>query len=249
MCMFSRGVESVSHTKIFARTSTGVRQYLVYSMNVRSKEELAMILPIPVPKGTPDDAVKFISLQEYSNFFTDMATGFPKPKAPASKGPPSRGESLSLPKPLAVVSVGSFEASFVPTIGDFSRLDERFRLPEATWNALPAYRSFGFAVFKLKTGEQRVHPMAFEFPRANPAKLFFPTVHIHDGKVHARAEFDHTLYCQAPGKSLSMSGWNESPRLAGQFIRAERAAGMVDPNDHCYERIMRGMLRNEDILV
>ena len=38
--------------------------------------------------------------------------------------------------------------------------------------------------------------MAFDFPRA-AKKLFFPTVHIHDGKVHDKADFDHALYCQA----------------------------------------------------
>ncbi len=32
--------------------------------------------------------------------------------------------------------------------------------------------------------------MAFEFPHRDPTRLFFPTVHVHDGRVHARAEFD-----------------------------------------------------------
>jgi hypothetical protein len=36
-----------------------------------------------------------------------------------------------------VREVGSFEASYVPKIADFSRLDERFRLPVAVWKKLP----------------------------------------------------------------------------------------------------------------
>src|SRR5207248_7445223 len=95
---------------------------------------------------------------------------------------------------LNVVDVGSFEASFVPTIPDFERLDERFRLPTGTWDQLPQYKQYGFTVFKLKPGAKVIHPMAFEFPRAAPARLFFPTVHIHDGKVHDTATFDHALY-------------------------------------------------------
>ena len=97
---------------------------------------------------------------------------------------------LPLPVPWKI------EASFVPTIADFDRLDERFRLPKETWHHLPQYNKFGFAVFKLKPGEKRIHPMAFEFPRSDSKRLFFPTVHIHDGEVHATADFDHILYCQ-----------------------------------------------------
>ena len=79
----------------------------------------------------------------------------------------------------------------MPTVKDFARLDERFKLPPSTWDDLPGYKDYGFAVFKLKKGEQKVHPMAFEFPRGDTRKLFFPTVHIHDGKVHQTAGFDH----------------------------------------------------------
>ena len=64
---------------------------------------------------------------------------------------------------------------------------------------MPDYRRFGFAVFKLKPGAQTVHPMAFEFPTSLGAQVFSPTVHVHDNKVHARAKFDHVLYCQPSG--------------------------------------------------
>jgi hypothetical protein len=41
--------------------------------------------------------------------------------------------------------------------------------------------------------------MALSFPVREGGKLFFPTVHIHDGKVHPTERFDHTLYAQWDG--------------------------------------------------
>lgn len=36
----------------------------------------------------------------------------------------------------------------------------------------------------------------FEFPTRHPDRLFFPTLHIHDGAVKPFARFAHTLYAQ-----------------------------------------------------
>lgn len=240
MCCFSGDVSQVADTQIFARAS-GDEQILVYSMSILANHEVAMILPLPVPPQSPEDAVRFINLESYPTFFRDldalfervMLGGNPR-NAPAPAGPR-----------LVVHNVGKFEASFVPTIADFARLDPRFRLPATLWQELPQYSDWGFAVFKLKPppaaplgpaqaatkktdfsvkrmfdalfgvkpaqGEpaepdapgpaaaaelQRVHPMAFLFPRRDPKQLFFPTIHIHDGKLHAEADFDHALYFQ-----------------------------------------------------
>lgn len=251
MCCFSRSVELVSNTNIFARSSKAGRQFVVYAMSLQADEDLAMILPIPVPKGSPDDAVRFISLKEYPQFFADMKRLFPRRSVPSRSG--ALSEPAAKDRPLPVVEVGDFGASFVPSIRDFARLDERFRLPDAAWDKLPRYRDFGFAVFKLKESAnklQKVHPMAFEFPRANPRKLFFPTVHIHDGEVHHEAEFDHTLYCQTTGgESLPMTDWEESFYLADEYLKIDKAAGLIDANSHCHMRIIRGMRKNEDILI
>ena len=254
MCCFSRHVELVSNTNIFARCSKQGRQFVVYSMNIQTKVDLAMILPIPVPSGSPDDAVRFINLKGYAAFFDDMPRGFPQPRSAGGEGKSFEGLA-NKSKPLPVVDVGDFGASFVPAIKDFARLDERFRLPNAAWDQLTRYRDYGFAVFKLKEGEakkqQKVHPMTFEFPRANPVekRLFFPTVHIHDGKVHPEAEFDHALYCQATaGETLSMTEWVESFVLASQFLKVDKTAGIVDGESHCHVRTIRGKRKNEDIL-
>src|SRR5260370_22424806 len=110
MCCFSRPVERVTNTHIFARSGKEGRQFLVYSMTLSAKEELAMILPIPVPKESKDDAVRFVNLEKYPDLFADMLKGFPPPPAPGSK---TRSLGLAENKPLPVVEVGSFEASFV----------------------------------------------------------------------------------------------------------------------------------------
>jgi hypothetical protein len=248
MCCFSRPVKHVAATNIFARSGTKERQFLVYEMKIAADEDLAMILPIPVPPRSADDAVRFVDLSGYAGFFKDMAAGFPAPRSRSlgdSKAP--KGEEA---KPLAVVEVGSFEASFVPSIAGFERLDERFRLPAGTWEALPAYKDYGFTVFKLKQGKKQIHPMAFEFPRRDQKRLFFPTVHVHDGKVHGKAEFDHALYLQKrEGESLNVLDWRESPKLAASFLKVDKSAGLVDGERHVFLKEIRGPQKNEDILL
>jgi hypothetical protein len=246
MCCFSRPVQDVSNTKIFARLGTGVDQFVAYAMNLSASEDLAMVLPIPVVLGSGEKAVKFINLEKYPKLFDDLWKGFPQP--PMSRGgagPFAAGGTP--PQKLEVQSVGAFDASYVPTISDFSRLDERFRLPDGVWKKLPGYAGFGFAVFKLKSVHGPVHPMAFSFPSSMPQALFFPTLHIHDGKIHAKEEFDHTLYCQ--GSGISAGDWQESPGVAGQFVKCGLTQGMVMPKHHVYRRQMHGVQENGDVLL
>jgi hypothetical protein len=243
MCCFTRPVKQVADTNIFARASADGRQYLVYSMAFAADEDLAMVLPLPVAKRSGEDAVRFINLEGYPEFFADLRAGFPEV---ASLG---RGRAAGGARPtLKVVDVGSFEASYVPTVADFDRLDERFRMPAGVWDELPTYRHFGFAVFKLKSGAHKAHPMAFEFPRANPRQLFFPTVHVHDGRVRKMATFDHALFCQVEG-GRHVPEWEESPGPAGRFTKADKAQGVLDPQAACWRLRIEGQRVNEDILV
>jgi len=238
-------VDRVANTNIFARGGKEGRQFLVYSMTLSAKEDLAMILPIPVPKESKDDAVRFINLEEYPDFFQDLNKGFPPPP-PLS----AVGSSATKAKPLPVVEVGSFEASFVPSVKDFDRLDERFRLPSEVWGKLPLYKDYGFTVFKLKKGAKTIHPMAFEFPRRKPERLFFPTVHIHDGKVHDTAMFDHLLFCQrSETETDPILKWEESTQPARFFMKVDKSQGLLDPDGHCYMRGIRGRQKNEDIFI
>jgi hypothetical protein len=247
MCCFSRPVISVTSTNIFARPAADGRQFLVYSMSIEAATDLAMILPLPVKQPAGEKDVKFIDLKDYPDFFKDMDRGFPRPPPPGIPGRRAITLSASASR-LEVQQVGDFEASFVPTVGDFSRLDERFRLPEGTWKDLPAYKDYGFAVFKLKPGAMRVHPMAFSFQRQDPHTLFFPTVHIHDGAVHMTAHFDHALYCQPSEEGRpDVIAWDESSGHPPSFMKPEKTRLIVLPDEHCYKKEMRGIFSNEDV--
>jgi hypothetical protein len=247
MCCFSRPVSDVSNTNIFARIGSGVSQFIAYSMSMSAKEDLAMVLPFPVVKGSEESAVQFINLEKYRQLFEDLSKGFPEPRSRFLAADPFAPATAAAPQQLKVQSVGSFDASFVPSIADFSRLDERFRLPSDVWKRLPGYADFGFAVFKFKPGHGAVHPMAFSFPSATPQTLFFPTLHIHDGQIHEKEKFDHTLYAQ--GSGIRTSEWQESPGIAVQFVKCGLTSEMVSSTNHVYRRRIKGLYVNGDILL
>lgn len=253
MCCFSGTVEHVGDTKIFVRTHHDGTEFLVYQMTYTTEDDVAMILPLPTVKNPKDDAVSFIDLSNYPEFFVDLEKGFPKLKgrgAVGGIGSGSFGGGEFKPE-LKVVDVGKFEASFVPTVKDFSRLDERFRLPDTLWTqTLPRYKDWGFAVFKLKKDSQHVHPMAFSFPRREPAKAFFPTMHIHDGTAPEMAEFDHVLYGQFfGGNRFNYMNWQESPQPAAQFMALKKTAGILDGGAHVYKKTFGGKHPNRDIIL
>jgi hypothetical protein len=216
--MFSGSVRLIENTRIFARHSGTQKQFLVYSMAYTIGQEMAIILPLPVGSHDEDTAVRFISLSNYPGFFNDMFEGFPTLPIGFSTGT-KWTITLSRSSTLKVRKVGAYDASFVPTLHDFDRLDSRFKLPNQVWDRLPEYKDYGFAVFKLRVPtnrnwkinlaklnpfsrspesfpvlKQEAHPMAFEFITRLRDTLFFPTVHVHDGLVHKQADFDHILY-------------------------------------------------------
>jgi len=190
--IFSGSIRGVNGTSIFARGAEADRQILVYSMSLSTSVDVAMVLPLPVPARAGEDAIRFIDLSTYPEFFRRLDRAF-TPLFVAF----SMSASLET-RTLAVHEVGTFQASFVPSRADFSRLDQRFRLSDDVWKALPRYDDWGFAVFRFRrsSGVLHVHPMALEFPRRDPEQLFFPLVHLHDGRVDEWADLDHRLYCQ-----------------------------------------------------
>jgi hypothetical protein len=117
-------------------------------------------------------------------------------------------------------------------------------------SAVPAYQDWGFAVFALRPvsggggATEHVHPMAFDFPRRDPSRLFFPTVHVHDGAVHARAVFDHELYAQ--GEPARFANWERSPSNASSSLDVDRTEGLVDGDALLHRRSLQGMLENAD---
>ncbi len=233
----------VSGTRIFAR-SLGAEQALVYSMTLRARGEVAMILPLPVVPGLGEGALEFVDLEGYPSFFDDLEQAFHVVE-PLPKGGGRRSRGSAAPPRLRVHQVGAFEASFVPSPGDFDRLDPRFRLPPTVWASLPRYHDYGFAVFCLRRGgKARIHPMAFRFRTRAPGRLFFPTLHVHDGEVHERADFDHALYFQGA------AGFGEaSAARAGDFVDAAKAIGLVAPAAPLGRELMAGSRANDDTWV
>ncbi len=263
MCIFTKPVVSVSNTNIFARLLPDNWQYLVYQMQFKTRDKNAMVLPLPVQlPATDDKTLEFISLKQHPNFFEELNSGFPLMSPPKTRG----RNSKDLTQDLEVHEVGDFIASFVPTVADFSRLDPQFRVPRESWDKIPRYSDYGFAVFQLKSLEGQPHPMAFKFrSRLNQTdnqSLFFPTVHIHDGEVHRLEKFDHTLFLQDPAFDDAcgdykqyrqlvpdpITGYVRSKWPVKEFCNAKSSQGILDGNALLHRRDMRGRFENVDVL-
>jgi hypothetical protein len=260
MCCFAGEVESVRNTKIFARITPTGDQWLVYSMAYRSKSLNAMILPLPVAKGAGDQAVEFPTPAPWKNFFFDLEHAFP----------PLRTWSDLLPKSsvtptdarvdvkLEVHDLGTAIASYVPSQKDFDRIDPMFRIAPEIWKQIPQYEDFGFAVIQLKSLEAELLPLVMRFPSRDPKKIFFPTLHIHDGQVHPTEQFDHWLYTQEPlfdrycGQYLGenavdpTTSWIRSAQPIAKTIRSKSYGESIEPRLLVHRQRLAGELPNED---
>jgi hypothetical protein len=251
MCNFSKKVDHVGSTRIFvADTGHGVHA-TAYQMAFSAPEPVAMILPVPVLKGTGDEALAFVDLGGYDGFFDDLARCFPRPRGfrPGGYGP----DDASPWGLLAVHEVGDYVASYVPSVAEFRRLDPRFRLPEAAWETLPDYHDYGFAVFQLRPGQgmQRVHPIAYRYPAESPEELFFPTVHVHDGGgAEPEAGFDHELYLQRCGRTpVRDESWECGSLPPGTVMDVGRSQGLVAQDVPLRRARFRGNYPNADIVI
>lgn len=229
----------VSKTNIFARMTAPGVQALAYSMNLDSAKDIAMILPLPVRPNSGEDAVRFVDLHAHSRMFSEIADLFEQPISRSM--PKSRG---LMPQTLDVHKVGSFIATYVPTRFDFDRVDERFWMPRVVFDAVREYADYGFAVFQLEPGNVTVHPMAFTFPTRDIERVFFPTVHLHDGRFRAKADFDHALYYQHP-RVVRQGGKFEGDEASHQVPRKDYE-GIVDKARPVLRRTLRGKLANVD---
>lgn len=268
MCIFAQPVESVTKTNIFARLLPDGWQHLVYQMNFETRAKNAIILPLPVQLPASDEnSLEFTSLKEYDTFFKDLDRLFPLalPDRPLARGGFDHAVE-SKQSTLRVQDVGDFVASFVPTISDFDRLDEQFRVPQESWDEIPVYSDYGFAVFQLKSLIGKTHPMAFKFKSRlavdRPGAIFFPTVHIHDGQVHKRERFDHTLYLQSPdfdaacGRYVQQArhvadratGYVRSKWAAARFCDIGLSKSIMNPQGLVHRREMRAVLENTDVI-
>ncbi|HZQ06560.1 MAG TPA: hypothetical protein VFD70_08265 [Anaerolineae bacterium] len=233
MPLFSADVTRVANTRIFARPTGQATQYLVYQIEYESQNDLALIIPIPTPPGTASDAVRFIDLSGYPVFFANLASGFPV----------ARGGVVNASAHTPAQQVGSFGASFLPSLADFSQLDTRYRISDEMWKQLPEYNDYGFAVFILRADAQMTHPIALEFPVRNPNLLYFPTVNLHASTFEQDSYFDHDLFCQAH------VDWLRSYDVAQSFMDIDRAQGILDPNQRVERFTVLGLHPNSDIVL
>ena len=247
MCCFSGPIAHVSGTSIFARLD-GERQSLAYQMRFAAVDDVAMILPLPIAHGHGDRAVEFVNLTEAPQLFHELGQCFPPPPSRAVDGAAVAGAAST----LVVRRVGAYDASFIPAIADFARLDPRFRLPDAVLTRVPAYADYGFAVFQLRKGEAEVHPMALRFITRTPDRLFFPTVHAHHGDVPGEAAFDHTLYLQAPAGVSAKHDWEPATHPVsevvslGNILRRDPTHGLIDRKWPLFRRQINGTRPNTD---
>jgi hypothetical protein len=185
MCMMIE-MARVSSTDIFATRHEG-RDVLVYGAKLESLKQNAMILPLPLRQQ--GSHVELLDLSGYPRFFRDL---FCEYFLIPSFCPPAFGP------PIEVFTVGSFEASIVPSIDDFVRLDRRFQLSAGIRSVLiERYADWSFVVYQFGKGKHELHPFGVKFESRFSNHIFFPTVHVHDGAhAPAAATFAHNFYAQ-----------------------------------------------------
>jgi hypothetical protein len=260
-------VMHVDKTRVFARRTDDRTQALAYAMQVEAAGDLAMVLPLPTDLAAGEEAVRFVDLSQATHLFNTLDALFPAPELEASLSFGFQTPRQAKPQTLVVHTVGDYEASFVPTAGDFERLDARFRLSPAIVEALCAREPMGFAVFQLRgfgKGEaaplpwwrrlfggdhaamarKTFHPMGLTFRSREPETLFFPTVHVHDGTLPATARFDHALYAQG----ATDASW-ETSALAPDRNLVGCMRGILAEGERVRRLTMTGELPNRDVRV
>ena len=86
--------------------------------------------------------------------------------------------------------------------------------------------------------------MAFSFPTRDPQRVFFPTLHLHDGTLPQQAEFDHRLYVQG---GRCPFGFTRSSEPIEDFVAVARTSGVVVRDAPVYRQQVEGFRDNLDV--
>lgn len=92
--------------------------------------------------------------------------------------------------------------------------------------------------------------MAFWFSTLEPDSLFFPTVHVHHGKLRRFASFDHILYGQ--GSVQKQRGLKCAEKGFHEYHKSRidnKTTGIVLGDEGLFKRKIRGFCRNCDIRI
>jgi hypothetical protein len=189
--MVSAEVKDLSATKILAALLRGGRRQLtVYANSVATAVQgSCMVLAVPNP-----GSVRLLDMSGYSTIFDDCLAMTQR----YSESYGSRGGTLSYDSaPLAVHSVGDYDASIVPALADFARLDP------ASFTMAPEFLQFmdrtyagtamGFIVCKLQRSSSLKPYAPFGYVHDVSDHVFVPTMHFHirEGGVQSAGSGDN----------------------------------------------------------
>ncbi len=252
MGIFTRPVRVAGATNIFARAAKDGRQFLAYNFRYEAADDFALILPLPTPPETLPTDVRFIDLSGYDSFFSDLRHGFPELEREAEK------VSLTdriIEKVRDWLDIDPTRAAitFAPNPAALSHIADEFQVTPAVRRALDRFGATGCVCLKLTAGANRVPPLAIEFPRRQPDRLFFPTALAAGDVYEARASFNYHLFGQLPHcpptwRSSTSSG-DERLRLARDWLKVDKSSGLLAPDLPIVWQRLSGLHDNLDAYV
>lgn len=209
------------------------RETVYYQMDFKaaaSEKPVTMLLPFP---------------GEIENVFAAEKDHFTKLIAAFTI--PSRGRVH-----LAVVAVGEYMTTIVPSVDQLDDLDPTVfgfdpKFIEVFKKQYPT--GFSFVAFCFAPSAEVIkpgHPLGITFRSRLPVGcIFFPMLHIHDGHhVPETADYDHDLFMEWDGPdgvfNLNQPGWQRTPNELDYTVFRVRRCRMF----------RKGMsLKNQDLVV
>jgi hypothetical protein len=253
MGIFSTPVRVASTFNYFARASRAGADHQFLACNFRYEAETAftLILPLPTPLDAPANAVRFINLSGYDDFFQDVRRGLPALTRDTAKQSLT-DRIVEKVRDWLDLDTTQIEFAFFPTQQVLADMSQQWPLAESVWAALQPYMNFGLVGLKLEAGSNRLPPIAVEFPRGTSTELFFPTA--HNLPRSAALNLKHVLYAQTPHRSLewrisTSPGDDHRQLLARDFVKVDRTLGLIDPDEPIVARRLSGPNDNFDVCV
>jgi hypothetical protein len=232
MCIVQGDIKRVSNTRIFVGPVVGIktrdgklllRQLTIYAnkvvqaprpSEVRGRWTPSQTAPLASSSSRSDGptpamilpAVSFLNgsdvvpvdLTGREDIFDTLDAAFPREMTFGM----SRSRNAAFDT-LAVIQVGSYDVSIVPTRDDFSRLSREHFVLDPNVADLFAERypkDFAFVVCRLRPGE-KFHPIAYVSAMSSDMSLFVPAYHYH-GQLEFEPDWDHTIYCAGGPRAL-----------------------------------------------
>jgi hypothetical protein len=250
MAIFSTPVRVAGTFNFFARAHAD-HQFLACNFRYEAETAFTLILPLPTPPDATANAVRFINLSGYNDFFRDVRRGVPDLTRDIEKQSLT-DRLLEKVRDWLDLDTTQIELAFFPNQQVLAEMRDRWPLSEAVWAALKPYTKFGLVGLKLEAGANRLPPMAFEFPRGAPTELFFPTA--HNLPHSATLNLKHMLYAQTSNRSpvwSTSTGPGDDRRrwLARDFVKIDRTLGLIDPDQPIAARRFSGPADNFDMRV